>query len=477
MKHFFTFLFSIFIFCSYAQSPKSFNYQGVARNSDGTALSSTEIAILIELKSGNAGSVLYSENHLVTTNDIGLFAVHVGRGSVNSGNFDDIDWSLQSVQMTVSIDPSGGTSYTEMGTVELLSVPYALYAARSPGDDDADPENEIQTLNFQNDSLFISGANGVDLSPFRDEEDTLNELQSLIYEDYELTISEGNTVDLSDLKDTANISLATLLTENNNTGGKTITGIPDPVDNTDAVPKSYVDALLARIEALENKSTAPQPVLWNKLGSVNEVENSEVGPNGEIVGTVNFSNDVKFNKGVTPNDGNAGSGIDFPTTIADPDSGCIELWVEFFEVPVAFQYGVYGFVNVGHWRPPDGPDNVLVFSWHNDNSMLYFSLKFNGTNRALFLENFSPELNEPIHLACVWNREGINDTGDYMQIYMNGVLQVSDSEFNDWGDNNTLGEFRVATPWDADYAVDRYAVDNIKVWDFSKTDFSDRFIE
>ncbi|NIQ11754.1 MAG: hypothetical protein GWO08_18125, partial [Gammaproteobacteria bacterium] len=56
-------------------------------------------------------------------------------------------------------------------------------------------------------------------------------------------------------------------------------------------------------------------VLWNTLSSVEAVENSEVGPNGTIVGTVHFENEVMFGKGITPKIGSARSGVDFPTTV------------------------------------------------------------------------------------------------------------------------------------------------------------------
>ncbi len=63
------------------------------------------------------------------------------------------------------MDPAGGTSYTLMGTSQLLSVPYALYSENTENvdDADADPANEIQTLTLVGDSLTISGGNTVTL--------------------------------------------------------------------------------------------------------------------------------------------------------------------------------------------------------------------------------------------------------------------------------------------------------------------------
>jgi len=64
-----------------------------------------------------------------------------------------------------------------------------------------------------------------------------------------------------------------------------------------------------------------------------------------------------------------------------------------------------------------------------------------------------------------------------MRIYVDGVMVAANSTADGWGPSNESGSFRVATTWDSNFATDRYSVDNIKVWDFARTDFSDRFIE
>ena len=206
-----------------------------------------------------------------------------------------------------------------------------------------------------------------------------------------------------------------------------------------------------------------EPVLWNRLGSEEEVQSSEIGPGGTIVGTVNFDHEVQFGKGITPNTGGAGSGVDFPTTVADPERGCVELWAQFYDVPRAYSHGVYGFVNASHWS-----HNVLSFDWYNgadkgDTGRLQFVLKFNSEGPSVNYRPFDPAMNQPVHLAVVWDRYGIDGTGDYMRIYVDGVLAASGTESNDWGASNTDGSFRVATAWDRNFATDRFTVDNIKV--------------
>ncbi len=231
--------------------------------------------------------------------------------------------------------------------------------------------------------------------------------------------------------------------------------------------KDYVDILIERIEILETGLQGTKGlVLWNKMGSIEEVENSEVGPNGTIVGDVNFNNTVKFGQGLTPNSGYADSGVDFPTTVVNPEKGCVEMWVIFYYKPIPFSYGAYGFINVNFWS-----HNVMSFAWHNDESMFNFSLVFNGNGRDANLKGFDPPLNIPIHIACVWDRTGIDGTSEYMRTYVNGVKMAVNNTNNDWGTDNTSGNFRVATPWDGEFETDRYSVSNLKIWDYAKTFF------
>lgn len=131
-KTFLSFLILLFAIGSFAQSPQSFNYQAVARDAGGNILSNQTIGVKFSLRQGSStGTIVYSETFTPTTNQFGLFATAIGQGAVVSGSFSAIDWSTGSYWLQVQLDPSGGSSYTDMGTSQLLSVPYALYAASS----------------------------------------------------------------------------------------------------------------------------------------------------------------------------------------------------------------------------------------------------------------------------------------------------------------------------------------------------------
>ncbi len=120
-----------------AQAPNLLNYQGVARNSVGNVLPSQPIGLRLSiLDGGPAGSPVYIETRNVTTNAFGLFNVQVGSpGAITStGTIAGINWTAFGVGsgskfLKVEIDPVGGTNYFNVGSTQLVSVPYALYAA------------------------------------------------------------------------------------------------------------------------------------------------------------------------------------------------------------------------------------------------------------------------------------------------------------------------------------------------------------
>ncbi|HAN18171.1 MAG: hypothetical protein A2X13_07695 [Bacteroidetes bacterium GWC2_33_15] len=131
-KTVFLFLFIVFTFLHVnSQVPEKFNYQGVLRNSSGELVENTSITVKLSLLEGSsAGEVKYSESHTVSTNDYGQFSVQAGAGTVLSGSFTGINWSNEMFLKTEVANPAGGTP-VDMGTVQLISVPYALYSNKA----------------------------------------------------------------------------------------------------------------------------------------------------------------------------------------------------------------------------------------------------------------------------------------------------------------------------------------------------------
>jgi hypothetical protein len=112
-----------------AQSPDMFNYQAVARNDQGEIIANQNVGIKISIRQGSPnGTIVYAEEHNETTNDNGLLSMMVGNGAALSGSFADIDWGEGPYFIEVTMDETGGTNYSVMGTSQLVSVPYAKYA-------------------------------------------------------------------------------------------------------------------------------------------------------------------------------------------------------------------------------------------------------------------------------------------------------------------------------------------------------------
>lgn len=128
-------LFSLFALAGYgawAQAPKKFNYQGVARSNAGAAIANQNIGLRISILDGSAsGTAQYVETQTVTTNQFGLYNLQIGAGTAVTGTINAVTWGSGDKFIKVEIDPAGGTSYTTLGTTQLLSVPYAIYAENS----------------------------------------------------------------------------------------------------------------------------------------------------------------------------------------------------------------------------------------------------------------------------------------------------------------------------------------------------------
>lgn len=126
----------IIILNSFGQVPQGIPYQAIARNSSGNALVNQNVSVKFSILNGSAnGTLVYSETHSTTTNALGLFTLTVGSGvPQNATVFNNINWGNGSKFLQVELDPAGGTNYINLGTTQMMSVPYALYAASgTPG--------------------------------------------------------------------------------------------------------------------------------------------------------------------------------------------------------------------------------------------------------------------------------------------------------------------------------------------------------
>jgi hypothetical protein len=121
---------------TFAQAPQKMSYQAVVRNSTNTLVTNSNISMRVSILEGSStGNAVYVETQSATTNGNGLATMKIGEGTVVSGDISTINWSSGSYFIKTETDVTGGTNYSIVGTTELLSVPYALYAenAGTPG--------------------------------------------------------------------------------------------------------------------------------------------------------------------------------------------------------------------------------------------------------------------------------------------------------------------------------------------------------
>ncbi len=157
-----------------SQAPEMFRYQAVARDATGAILADQAVGFQIRIiQTSTSGTAVYVETHAAMTNEFGLVNLTVGNGSVTAGDFSTIDWGADLYFMEVAMDETGGSSYTVMGTSQLLSVPYALYAetagsgpagptgpigpAGPPGADGADGADGLACWDLNGDGIQDAG--------------------------------------------------------------------------------------------------------------------------------------------------------------------------------------------------------------------------------------------------------------------------------------------------------------------------------
>ena len=114
----------------FAQIPQGFNYQATVRNQTGELLTNEYVGFKFHILQGSSDATpTYSELHYISTDDLGVVHLSIGSGNAEAGAFSQIDWSLGNYHMGIEINTGDG--FIDMGTTQLMSVPFALYALNS----------------------------------------------------------------------------------------------------------------------------------------------------------------------------------------------------------------------------------------------------------------------------------------------------------------------------------------------------------
>ena len=114
----------------FSQAPAKLNYQAVVRTSTGaTVAAGTVVNLRFTIHDVTAGGTpVYTEVITDTVNQFGLANVQLG----SNANLGIVNWGSGNKFLQVETDIGNTGTYVNMGTSQLLSVPYALYAANSP---------------------------------------------------------------------------------------------------------------------------------------------------------------------------------------------------------------------------------------------------------------------------------------------------------------------------------------------------------
>jgi len=148
MKRILLSLFGLILWTTlFSQVPNGFKYQAAIRDPEGNLLNDEQVELTINIIQGDVdGSSVYNETHDITTNSSGLIDLQIGTG--NPETFSGIAWN--NGPYYIEIKMNGNT----LGTSQLLSVPYALYAQSSASSainqQRMDSLSDAWTLKFEN---------------------------------------------------------------------------------------------------------------------------------------------------------------------------------------------------------------------------------------------------------------------------------------------------------------------------------------
>jgi hypothetical protein len=163
MKKLYTLLALVLTLITFAQAPQGFNYQATVRNSTGALIVNQNVNFKFNIMLNSATSLpVFSETHMVPTDDLGQVNLVIGTGTATIGTFSTINWASGSHYLGIELNT--GSGYVAMGTTQLLSVPYALYA-NSAGN------SQVATPNLADVLAVNNGANNIQIKNLADPTD------------------------------------------------------------------------------------------------------------------------------------------------------------------------------------------------------------------------------------------------------------------------------------------------------------------
>ena len=223
-------------------------------------------------------------------------------------------------------------------------------------------------------------------------------------------------------------------------------------------------------------------MLWNRLGSEGDVKNSRVGPGGKLTGGRFVEG--RFGQGIELSMQEQ-FGVTFPSDIVSPPAGCIEFWAKLVNFPA----------NI---RQPGGAWPSLIAACDDTGTaagfLMHFCANDGGSSGGLCFQGAgsggtgrfgswsyanslrSNTADEWHHYALVWAVEGLPGVDNGRRkaaVFVDGKLNTG--FWNGEGSSLTLPKTaRLGLLAHQGTEGCSVVYDNLKVWNYAKTDFSDR---
>ena len=253
---------------TFAQAPQGFSYQAVVRDAQNAIVANQTVEVTVTILQGAAfesAKAVFSEKHSAKTNANGLFTITIG--SVNTSDFAKINWGKGSCFLKTE------SAYGE-STTQLMSVPYALYAANAGTVDNATIEQFVSNIDFTTYNLV----NKTSLAQYAKSADVTNTVNNALAS-YTTTQKLKDT--LAVYTKTADLAdVATSGDYNDLTNKPTIPTVPTNVSAfTNDAAYVTLTQLQEQIAALQNQLTQLQNSIPTKLGDLDHTADLSVTVN------------------------------------------------------------------------------------------------------------------------------------------------------------------------------------------------------
>ena len=146
----------------FSQSPQGIPYQALIRDNAGAPLVNTAVTVRFTLHQNEVtGTVEYQETQSLTTNAYGLVNTQFGQGTAVQGTFAGIVWS--NTTKFIQVEANDGSGYVDMGTQQMMSVPYAMYsgaaATANSSNTSNSADNGFSNVSVTGDTLYMANGN------------------------------------------------------------------------------------------------------------------------------------------------------------------------------------------------------------------------------------------------------------------------------------------------------------------------------